>query len=314
MLRRLARWAGSIPALLPLGFLAAIVLTLVFATGLENFGLSFFGTDWNPSTGDPSKAVFGIMTFVVGTLITSVFALVFALGLSLALALSIVFYLPPRMSQVLAPFVDLLAGIPSVVYGIWGFWIVAPVFGETINPTIVRYLGWIPGLQGPVIASGVGIPLAILILTLMIVPVTTTLIRDSLRAVPQALDESGLALGATRWEVIRRVDIPYAKRGMWSAVLLGFGRAVGETVAVFMVIGDATKLPASLLDVSYTMPGALVGQLDSAFIQPNYLHALAELAIVLFLITFVVNFAGRRFVSRIVVRPTGALSVRGAGP
>jgi len=113
--------------------------------------------------------------------------------------------------------------------------------------------------------------------------------------VPRPLVEAGYALGATRWEVLRRIQIPYIRRAIGSAVLLGFGRAVGETVAVFMVIGDATVLPRNLCGLAYTMPGALVGQLDSAFIQPNYLHALVEMALVLFAITLAVNLLGRRY-------------------
>ena len=293
--------ATSIPALIPVGLVVAIIVALLYASGFESFGTYFFyGTVWSPATSSPTHAVFGIAGYVIGTLLSAVPALLIALMLSVGIAVALVFYLPRWAARLLTPFVELLAGIPSVVFGIWGFWIVAPFFGGTLEPAMVRYLGRIPGFGPPTVASGVGILLAVFVLTFMIVPVTTTLIRDSLKSVPKSLVENGLALGATRWEVVRYVALRHARRGIGSAILLGFGRAVGETVAVFMVIGDALPLngiPTNVYSLHYTIAGALVGQLDSAFIQPNYLHALAELALVLFAITLVVNVAGRRLLA-----------------
>ena len=284
------------PSLLPLAVFLAIVLTLVYASHLENFGLAFWGTDWNPSPADPSAATYGIAYFALGTALTSALALALAMLLSLGLAIGLVVYLPPAPSRVLTLFVDLLAGIPSVVYGIWGYVILAPYFGHTLEPALIRALGWLPGFMATPseIAGGTGLLLAIIILTLMVVPLSTALIRDSLRSVPRDLEESGLALGATRWEVLRRVSLPYARRGVWSALLLGFGRAVGETVAVFMVIGNQVQLPTSIFSGSSTIATQLVGQFDSAFVYPHLLHALVEFALVLFAITFAVNYVGRR--------------------
>ncbi len=226
-------------------------------------------------------------------------ALALVLLFSLALGAATALYLPRRISLVLNGFVDLLAGIPSVVYGIWGFWIVAPVFGTVINPWLNGHLGFVPGFGGPVPSTGVGIPLAVFVLTLMTLPLTAVLVRESLLAVPVTYREAGLALGATRWEVFRRVLLPFARRRIGGAALLGFGRAFGETVAVFMVIGDATKIPVNIFDLSYTVPGVLVGQFDSAFVQPNYLAALAQLALVLLAISLLINIGGRWLVGRV---------------
>ncbi len=295
------RWAQVPPLLaaaIPVALLIGIVVTLAVA-GLGFGWLLNPSVNWNPSTGDPSQASFGILVFVVGSFVTALPALVLVLLLSLAIGAATALYLPRRVSLLLNGFVDLLAGIPSVVYGIWGFWIVAPVFGTTLNPWINTHLGFVPGLGGPVPSTGIGIPLAIFVLTLMALPLTAVLVRESLLAVPVAYREAGLALGATRYEVFRRILLPFARRRIGGAALLGFGRALGETVAVFMVIGDATKLPFNFFDLSFTVPGVLVGQFDSAFIQPNYLAALAQLGLVLLAFSLVINVGGRWLVGRV---------------
>ncbi len=290
------RWLGTPLALLPLAILSAIVAVLLYASHLQYFGLSFWGPTWMPNELNPSQASYGVLYFAVGTAITSAFAVLFALLLSLGLAISLVLYLPAPLARVLTLFVDLLAGIPSVVYGIWGYVVLAPYFSHSVYPTMVRYLGWLPGLSATNadLAGGTGVLLAVIILTFMVVPLTTALVRDSLRSVPKDLEESGLALGATRWEVVRRVYLPHARRGIWSAVLLGLGRALGETVAVFMVIGNEVRLPPSIYSGMSTIATLLVGQFDAAFAYPDLLRALIEIALVLFLITLAVNLIGRR--------------------
>lgn len=290
------RWAGSPIALLPLALLGAIVGILLYASRLQYFGLSFWGPAWNPNELDPAQATYGVLYFAIGTGITSAFAVLFAIALSLGLAISLVFYLPPSLARVLTLFVDLLAGIPSVVYGIWGYVVLAPYFSVSVYPTMVHYLGWLPGFSAnnAELAGGTGVLLAVILLTFMVVPLTTALVRDSLRSVPRDLEESGLALGATRWEVVRRVYLPLARKGIYSAVLLGLGRALGETVAVFMVIGNEVRLPPSIYSGTSTIATLLVGQFDAAFAYPDLLRALIEIALVLFLITLGVNLIGRR--------------------
>ncbi|MGI0132276.1 MAG: phosphate ABC transporter permease subunit PstC [Thermoplasmata archaeon] len=304
------RWLASPAALVPLVFLTAVVAVLLYASHLQYFGLSFWGPNWNPNELNPSQASYGVLYFAAGTAITSAFAVFFAMLLSLGLAISLVFYLPGPVARVLTLFVDLLAGIPSVVYGIWGYVVLAPYFTRSVYPGMVQYLGWIPGFSAnnAEIAGGTGILLAIIILTLMVVPLTTALVRDSLRSVPKDLEESGLALGGTRWEVVRRVYLPHARRGIYSAVLLGLGRALGETVAVFMVIGNEVRLPPTIYSGASTIATLLVGQFDASFAYPDLLHALIEIALVLFLITLAVNLIGRRAFAE-----GGITGVTGAG-
>ena len=220
------------------------------------------------------------------------------IGLGLAIASTA--YLPRAISRILDPFVDLLAGIPSVVYGIWAYVIIAPFFGGMFNPWLAGHIGFIPGFQGPVPSTGGrGLPISIFILTLMALPITTLLIRDSLRSVPKDLWESGLALGATRWEVTRHVAIPCASRGIFSAALLGFGRAFGETVAVAMLIGTAATIPKTFYGTTSTIPATMFELLDGAYGDPHLLAALADMGIVLLAITLTVNILGRRLISSV---------------
>jgi phosphate transport system permease protein len=291
-----ARWLFAPVGLLPLLLLGVIVVVLLYASKLQNFGLAFWGPTFRLEPLNPAGASYGVLDFAVGTALTSVFAVLFAMLLSLGLAISLVLYLPAPLARVLTLFVDLLAGIPSVVYGIWGYVVLAPYFSRSVYPAMVQYLGWLPGFSATPAeyTGGTGMLLAIILLTFMVVPLTTALVRDSLRSVPKDLEESGLALGATRWEVVRRVYLPHARRGVWSAVLLGLGRALGETVAVFMVIGNIFRLPPTIYSSGSTIASLLVGQFDASFAYPDFNRALIEMALVLFLITLAVNLIGRR--------------------
>ncbi len=300
----IAAWIGSPVALIPLILVGAVVVVLLFASGLRlftawalpyNFGPSFWGTYYNFLPGDPNGSSWGIGTFVVGTAITAGLALALATLLSLALSISIVVYLPSLPSRVLTILTNLLAGIPSVVYGIWGFVVLAPYFSLSLEPSLRDVIGWIPGFGGPASQIGPnGLLLSIFVLTIMIIPLTTALMRDALRSVPHDLVEAGLALGATRWEVIRRVRMRTARLGIGSAILLGFGRAVGESVAVAMIIGAVPRLPLSLYSASTTQASFIFYQLDSAFTYPFLLTFLVEIALVLLLITLIVNVVAQR--------------------
>ncbi len=309
-LRQFFQWlSGAAVAMIPLYFIIAIVATLVYASGFQNFGWSFFSTNWNPNPNDPSVAAYGWFDFAVGSAITSAIALALAMVLSLGLAVCIVSFLPPFLSRLAAPVTDMLAGIPSVVYGIWGYVILAPYFSKVIDPWMVGTLGFLPGFNATPTqyAGGVGLILAIFILTIMVVPITTALVRDSLRSIPKELEEAGLALGATRWETMRRVKIPFIQRSIFSAGLLGFGRAIGETVAVFMVIGNEVTLPTSIFGGSTTMATLLVSQMDSAFTYPLLLKALVEIALVLMVISLSVNAIGLRLLGRKTVTGPGGI-------
>lgn len=277
------------------------MVSLLVASRLHNFGWLFFSFN---------AAADGIMVYVTGSFLTAVPALVLAMLVGLGIAVASTTYLPRLVSAWLDPFVDVLAGIPSIVYGIWGFYVVGPYLGATVFPWTAEHVGFLPGLGATAFspaASGQGLALAIVILFLMILPITTLLVRDALRAIPRDLWESGLALGATRWEVVRRVALPYAKRGVWAAGFLGFGRAIGETVGVAMVIGQAAKLPGNAYDGTSTMASLIINTVDSAFELGNtiYLQFLAELGIVLFAITLVVNLAGRLYLRRTYTEVAG---------
>ncbi len=288
-------WIGSPVALLPFLVLALITGVLLNASALRNFGWSFWSFNYNFLPQTPDQSSWGIGVFVLGTALTAGLAIVFATLLSLALAISVVVYLPSGPSRVLNMLTNLLAGIPSVVYGIWGFVILAPYFGITVEPTLRAFLFWLPGFGGPASEIGSwGILLAVFLLTIMIIPLTTALMRSALQSVPRDLVDSAVALGATRWEVTRRVRFRVARRGLSSAILLGLGRALGESVAVAMVIGGVTSIPVSLYSASTSLPSFIFFQLDSAFTYPDLLVLLVEFALVLLIITMVVNIVAQR--------------------
>jgi phosphate transport system permease protein len=285
-----------VPALVPAAIVIAIAITLISASKFHNFGLAFFAPVFNSATGQ------GMMVFIVGSFLTAVPALVLSMLIGLGIAIASTTYLPNAFSRILDPFVDLLAGIPSVVYGLWAFIVIAPFFGTVLNPWATMHLSFLPGFAANAHSpstAGTGLPLAIFVLTLMALPITTLLIRDALRSVPRDLWESGLALGATRWEVVRRITLRSGSRGIWSAAFLGFGRAIGETVAVAMVIGSVDHVPSNVYDTTWTMASFMFESLDAAFSNPIYLQALAELALLLLGISFAVNLLGRRLVASV---------------
>jgi len=300
---RLARWWPYAPALIPLALTVWLIAALLSASHLQNFGWAFFGFD---------VGNYGILIFVIGSFLTSLPALVLAMLVGLGIALASTTYLPKFVAAWLDPFVDLLAGIPSIVYGIWGYFVLAPFFGQNVFPWTTGHLGWIPGVGANRFSpspTGDGLALAVVILLFMILPITTVLMRDALLSVPRDLWESGLALGATRWEVNRRVAIPYAKRGIWGAAFLGFGRAIGETVAVFMVISQVARLPTNIYAGTSTMSSLIISSIDAA-LETNasgvtYLHFLAELALVLLAVTLAVNIAGRWMIRRTYTEVAG---------
>jgi phosphate transport system permease protein len=298
----LGRAFPYVPALVPAAILGIIVAVLVKASGFTNFGPGYWGSNWNP------PMAWGIATLVTGSFITALPALFLAMAIGLGIAIASTTYLPRWITRFLDPFVDLLAGIPSVVYGIWGYLLIAPLFGTVLNPWIYDHFSFVPGFGGsPPISDGLGLPLGIFILTLMALPITTLLIRDALRSVPRDLMESGMGLGATRWEAVRRIAIPYGSRGILSAAFLGFGRAFGETVAIAMVLNVQAKYPANFYDATGTMASEMFLSLDSAFNNTQWLSALAEMALVLLAIALVVNIIGRRLVSRIVTYEVAGL-------
>ncbi len=307
VLGRIVPW---IPALIPAALVAAVIWELLLSSGLslrfypwppvfhppQSFGWEFFGSRWNPAQNQ-----WGIMVFIVGSFLTAVPALFLSLFIGLGIAIASTAYLPKVMTQFLDPFVDLLAGIPSVVYGIWAFIVVAPYFGHVVNPWVYDHFSVIPGFGGtPPSELGTGLPIGIFVLTIMALPITTLLIRDALQSLPKDLWESGLALGATRWEVMRRVAIPHSTRGILSAALLGFGRAFSETVALAMVLNIQSGYPVNFYHGTATLATWMFTNLDSAYGNSSWLAALSEMALVLLAISLTVNLLGRRLVSSFI--------------
>lgn len=256
----------------------------------------------------PAGATYGILPFIVGTVLSSLIAVLLALPASVGIAILAVEHLPRRIGDTLGFLVELLAGVPSVVYGLWGLAVLIPWIGHSFGPFLQHTLGFIGIFRGPV-GSGQGLLASGLILAAMITPIISATARDVLRQTPQGVKDGALALGFTRWEMIRAVSLPWASTGIFGAVILGLGRALGETMAVLMVSGSAVNyLPQNIYSPIGTMAATIVSQLDSAMTDPTGMavHALAEIALVLFVISVVVNIPARLLLKRFTVRGGGA--------
>jgi phosphate transport system permease protein len=255
---------------------------------ISQFGLSFLTSrEWNPIQGE-----FGALPFVYGTVVSSLLALVIAVPVSIGIAVYLVEQAPRRLARPLAFLVELLAAIPSVVYGLWGIFVLAPTLRERVGPPIQRAFGWLPFFQGTV--TGIGLFTGGVILAIMVTPIITAVVRDVLAAVPVSQREAALALGATKWETTRIV-LANGAPGIAGAIILGLGRAVGETMAVTMVIGNRPVISASLFEPSYTIASVIANEFTEAT-GDLYLSALVELGLVLFLVTFIINGAARLLV------------------
>jgi phosphate transport system permease protein len=246
------------------------------------------GSDWNPVADS-----FGALPFVYGTLVTSAVAIVIALPVSVGLAVFLVEMGPPRLRPVVSFLIETLAAIPSVVYGLWGLFVLVPWLRETVEPALGATLGFLPLFQGPPI--GLGYLAAGLILAVMILPTIASVTLEVLKTTPPSLREGALALGATRWEAIRVAVLPYGRAGILGAALLGLGRALGETMAVTMVIGNSPEIHASLLAPGYSLPSIIANEFSEAT-GPVHVAALAGLGLVLFGLTVALNGAARLLV------------------
>lgn len=287
-------------ALSILGLLALMIYELVVGSSLSlrRLGFSFIVERiW-----DPVAEHFGAMTFVYGTLVTSTIALLVAVPLGVGIAIFLVEMAPRRVGAAIGFMVELLAAIPSIVYGLWGLFVLAPIVREGIAPLLRSTLGFIPLFSGE--SHGVGVLTAGLILAVMILPFIAAVSRDVLAAVPRSQREGSLAVGATKWETIWKVVLPYGRSGIVGAVILALGRALGETMAVTMVIGNNPQIVASLFQPGYTISSAIANEYSEAS-SPLYLSALTELGLLLFLLTFVVNACAQLLIWR-MVRGAGA--------
>jgi phosphate transport system permease protein len=264
----------------------------------QAFGWAFlFTARWDPAL----DQVFGAWPFIQGTLVTTAVALLIAVPLSLGVGIFLAELAPDWLRQPLGFLVELLAAVPSVVYGLWGLFVFIPIFARPLAQGLNDTLGFLPIFAGPVF--GPSRLAAALILAIMILPTISAISRDVLRAIPNAQREAALALGATHWEMIWQVLVPYGLSGLLGAVILGLGRALGETMAVTMVIGNNLDLSASLLHPGYTMASIIANEFSEATYD-LYLHALIEVGLILFAITLGLNLVARVLVWRVGRRVT----------
>jgi phosphate transport system permease protein len=281
---RIFQAAMMICGLAVLGVLVLIVYELVAGSGLSwhAFGFKFFaGSDWNPVSEQ-----FGALPFIYGTLVSSLLALLIAVPLAVGVAVFTTEMCPRALRGPLSFFVELLAAIPSVIYGLWAMFVLVPLLSVYVQPFLAKTLGWTGLFEGP--PYGIGMLAAGVILAIMIVPIISSITREVLMVVPQHQREGVLALGATRWEMIRVGVLRNARAGILGGIILGLGRALGETMAVTMVIGNRPEIAKSLFAPGYTMASVLANEFSEAT-GDTYLSALVEIGLALFLVTIIVN-------------------------
>ncbi|PSH03799.1 MAG: phosphate ABC transporter permease subunit PstC [Acidobacteria bacterium] len=256
---------------------------------IAKFGFSFFtGSNWDPVAGD-----FGAMPFIYGTLVSSLAGLVLAVPLAVGVAIFVTELCPRFLRSIVSFTVELLAAIPSVIYGLWGIFVLAPILREYVQPWLSKYLGWTGFFEGP--AYGVGMLAAGIILAIMIIPIVASITREVLVAVPRSQREAVLALGATRWEMVRMAVLRNARVGILGGIILGLGRAIGETMAVTMLIGNRPEIAKSLFAPGYTMASVIANEFSEAT-DDLYLSALVEIGLVLLIVTVIVNICARLLV------------------
>ncbi len=262
---------------------------------ISEFGLGFLGHDiWNPVTNQ-----FGAGSLIYGTVVTSAIALLFAAPLSVAIAIYLTELAPRRLRRPVATLVDLLAAIPSVILGLWGIIVLGPILNDTVEPALKSVLGWIPLFSGD--ASPLGLMPAAMILTIMAVPIVTSVTREVFETVPSDLKEGAYALGATRWEMVRTVVLPVCRPGIVGGMILGLGRAIGEAIAVSQVIGGALGVHASLFAPGDTLAARIAAQYRGAATSLQS-SSLVYLAVILLVLAVVVNVAARMIVQRMTLK------------
>jgi len=274
-------------ALFVFSILVAVLITLVIGSELtlKKYGLGFlWSAEW-----DPVQEEFGALVPIYGTLVTSLIAMLIGVPVSFGIALFLTELSPPWLRRPLGTAIELLAAIPSIIYGMWGLFVFVPLFQSTVQPLLIDSFGELPVIgalfEGPPL--GIGMLTAGLILSIMVIPFITAVMRDVFELVPPLLKESAYGLGATTWEVVWRVVLPYTKVGVIGGIMLGLGRALGETMAVTFVIGNAHRLATSLMAPGNSIASALANEFTEA-VGDLYYSALIELGLILFLITTVV--------------------------
>ncbi len=281
-----------------LALLLGILLALGYAAipAFSKFGFAFFVTDvWNPVTSQ-----FGALAPIYGTVVTSAIALAIGVPVSFGIALFLTEMCPAFLKRPLGTAVELLAAIPSIIYGMWGLFVFAPIFGDYIQPLLQKTFGnlWIlaPLFEGA--PNGIGMLSAGVILSIMIIPFIASVMRDVFEIVPPVLKESAYGIGCTTWEVVWNIVLPYTKVGVIGGIMLGLGRALGETMAVTFVIGNAYRIKASLFEPGNSIASALANEFNEAS-DPVHRASLIALGLVLFLLTFIVLACSRMLIAQL---------------
>lgn len=284
-------------SLVVLAAVAGILLVLIQGAlpALDKFGAGFlFSQEWNPVTHE-----YGALSSVYGTLVSTLIAMLIAVPLSLVIALFLVELAPPGISRLVGGAIELLAAIPSIIYGMWGLFVFAPFMADHVQPKLAAIAPGFPLFSGP--PMGIGMLTAGIILALMILPFITSVTRDVFQMVPSVVKESAFGMGSTTWEVTRKVTIPYGIQGVVGACFLGLGRAIGETMAVTFVIGNSHEISASLFSAANSIASTLANEFTEAA-DEIYLAALIELGLVLFGLTLVLQVIARWWLRRTAKR------------
>ncbi len=286
---------GSGIGLIVLIFAILFSLVVLGWDSIKTFGLAFlYSNQWNPVTQQ-----FGALADIVGTLVTSIIAIIIAVPLSIGIAVLIIEILPEGLAILLARTVELMAGIPSIIYGMWGLFFLAPFLAAHVQPGLISYFNHIPVLNfifggRPI---GFGIFTAGIILAIMIIPLISSVMRDVLSNAPELMKEAAYGVGATRWEIVKNVLIPYTRAGMLGGIILGLGRALGETMAVTFVVGNSHKLFTSLFMPGTTISATIANEFTEAT-GHLYSSALIELGLILFVITFIILSISRKLLHK----------------
>src|ERR1700674_2278606 len=295
---RVFRSATFLAAILVLALLGGVAISLLAGAwpAFAHFKLSFLTREiWNPVTEQ-----FGALAPVYGTLVTSFLALLLAIPVSLGVAIFLTEMAPVWLKRPVGVAIELLAAVPSIIYGILGLFVLAPVLQHHVQPWLIAWLGPLPLIgklfQGP--PYGIGVLTASLVLAIMVIPFISAVMRDVFETVPDVLKESGYGLGATTWEVIWQVVVPYSRTGIVGGIMLGLGRALGETMAVTFVIGNAHRISPSLFEAGNSIASALANEFNEAS-DPVHLSALIALGLVLFILTFIVLACSRLLLAQL---------------
>jgi len=300
---RLFRWLTALFA----GAILLILALMIFEMTKESLPaiVKFNWKFLTVNNWDVVQEDYGSLAFLFGSVVSSVLAILLATPLSVATALFITEVAPGRIGSLAASLIELLAAIPSVIYGLWGVLVMAPWLQKTVQPWLVDHFGFLPFFNGA--PYGVSMMAGVLILAIMIIPIITAISREVLLAVPQSQREAAVALGATKWETIKIAVLPYGRSGILGGVILGLGRAIGETMAVTMVIGNTPQISLSLLAPAYTMPSVIANEFAEA---TNALHsaALMEIGLLLLIVTLIINVFARLLIWKVTKGQKGGVA------